>query len=262
MNTYWLKQEPDVPLFPDLIWSRPENKAQSGKLLIAGGNSHAFSAVATAYSKTSEAGIGQIKILLPDALKKMVGVMPDTELAPSTPSGSFAVLALAQALDLATWSDGVLLAGDFGKNSETTIFLESFLSKYSGPLALCGDSLDNLMPVATTLFKRPKTCIVPSVEQLQKLVVALSFDIPILNNSNLLPFIENLHKLCSKYPMNIVIQHQQNFIVASSGKISSTKFGKSTSKNTEVAAYSTVWWLQNPTKPFEALTSALYEISN
>ena len=40
--------------------------------------------------------------------------------------------ALAPLLDLAQWADGVLLAGDIGRNSETTVLLETFMSKYHG----------------------------------------------------------------------------------------------------------------------------------
>ncbi|HXY18323.1 MAG TPA: hypothetical protein VEH48_02805, partial [Candidatus Nitrosopolaris sp.] len=132
-DTNWLRQTPDKPLFPDLLWSRPENKRQRGKLLIVGGNSHGFAAPASAFAAAGTAGIGAARVLLPDATQKTIGTgFTDAVFAPSTPSGSFSRQALAELLENAGWADGVLLAGDFGRNSETAILLESFLDKYKG----------------------------------------------------------------------------------------------------------------------------------
>ena len=41
-HDYWHKQTSSKPLFPELIWSRPENRQLAGKLLIIGGNLHGF----------------------------------------------------------------------------------------------------------------------------------------------------------------------------------------------------------------------------
>jgi hypothetical protein len=84
-----------------------------------------------------------VRVLLPSATKKLVSqVFPEAEFAPSTPSGSFAREALGQLLDSADWADGVLLAGDFGRNSETAILLESFAQKYKGQLTVAQDGID------------------------------------------------------------------------------------------------------------------------
>src|SRR3982750_2547854 len=117
-RTYWHKQTAEKPLFPDMLWSRPENKRQAGKLLVVGGNVHGFAAAATAYAEAGKAGIGTARVLLPDSLQKTVGrVLEAGEYAPSTPSGSFSQRALAELLEMASWADGTLLAGDFGRNS-------------------------------------------------------------------------------------------------------------------------------------------------
>src|ERR1700761_6222741 len=121
-RTFWHKQTPDQPLFGDLLWSRPENKAFAGKLLIVGGNKFGFVDPAEAFSEAEKAGIGVVQMLLPDSLRPFVGrTFTAGELAPSTPSGSFAQTALAQLLALSNWADGVLFPGDLGRNSETAI---------------------------------------------------------------------------------------------------------------------------------------------
>src|SRR5665213_2726910 len=151
-HNYWHKQAADKPLFPDLLWSRPEHTAQAGKLGIVGGNAHGFSAAAEAYMQADKAGIGTARVLLPDSLQKTVGrIFEAGEYAPSTPSGSFSQSALAEFLDLSGWAEAVLMAGDFGHNSETAIVLEQFISKYSGQLTLVGDAVDYFMSKPQTL---------------------------------------------------------------------------------------------------------------
>src|SRR5258708_2443063 len=94
-RTYWHKQGSE-PLFPDLVWSRPETKQTAGKLLIIGGNVHGFSAVGNAYTEAIKAGIGTVRIILPDVLRKTVSkLLPEADFTASTPSGSFGQKALA-----------------------------------------------------------------------------------------------------------------------------------------------------------------------
>jgi NAD(P)H-hydrate repair Nnr-like enzyme with NAD(P)H-hydrate dehydratase domain len=142
-RTYWLKQTLRQPLYGELLWSRPENRLHAGKLLIVGGNVAGFAAAAEAYAESGRAGVGTARVLLPDSLQKTVGkVFEAGEYAPSTPSGSFAQRALAELLSMSSWSDGVLLAGDLGRNSETAILLEHYVEKYSGQLTFTKDAAD------------------------------------------------------------------------------------------------------------------------
>src|SRR5438105_2493778 len=135
-------RQTNEPLFPDVLWNRPENKRHAGKLLIVGGHQQSFSTVSEAYAAATKAGIGTARVILPDKLQKMLsGLFPEAEYAPSTHIGSFSRQALDSLLEAAEWADGVLLAGDFGRNSETAVLLESFIEKYKDLLALAGDSL-------------------------------------------------------------------------------------------------------------------------
>src|SRR5579859_2484419 len=102
-QSYWLRQT-EKPLFPELEWSRPETKTQAGKLLIVGGNVHGFAAPAEAYGEVMKAGVGTVRVLLPESLRRSVGkLFPEADFAPSTPSGSFAANALAELLDASLW---------------------------------------------------------------------------------------------------------------------------------------------------------------
>src|ERR1700759_1177296 len=141
-DTSWLKQTSE-PLFPNILWSRPENKRQAGKLLIIGGHKQSFSAVSRAYAAAQKAGAGTIRVVLPLSLQKTLGKsFPEAEFADSTAIGSFSRQALGLFLELSDWAEGVLLAGKFGQNSETAVLLENYVAKFAGQLTLAGDSLE------------------------------------------------------------------------------------------------------------------------
>ncbi|PIZ63459.1 hypothetical protein COY17_00590 [Candidatus Saccharibacteria bacterium CG_4_10_14_0_2_um_filter_52_9] len=255
-HTYWHKQTPGEALYPDLLWSRPQHKKQAGKLLIVGGNAHGFAAAAEAYAEAGQAGIGTARVLLPDSLQKTVGrIFEAGEYAPSTPSGSFSQQALAELLDLASWSDGVLLAGDLGRNSETAIVLESFLAKYPGLLVLTGDAVDYFIKTPASLLERENTVLVLNFPQLQKLSTSIHFATAFTSQMDFLNLIKILREFTEQYQTAIVLRHNETVFVALGGLVSTTK----TPAGTEVklAAHAAVWQLQNPSKPFEAATTSL-----
>lgn len=258
MNDYWHQQTVDKPLYPELVWSRPENKQTAGKLLIIGGNQYGFVAPAEAFKAAETAGAGQVRMLLPDSLRRYVGDHFDGgELAPSTPSGSFAKTALATFLDSAEWADGVLLAGDLGHNSETAIVLESFLSKYKGQLTLVGDSIDYFVANPLFLLERPNTLLVISFVQLQKLIAKTSFSKALTSNMATNVLVEHLHQFTGDKQIAFITQHDALLLAAYQGLVSTTKIGDTKNGLSEISAKAAVWWLQNPGKTFEATTTSL-----
>lgn len=258
MQDYWRKQTTDKPLYPDLLWSRPENKAQAGKLLVVGGNAHGFAAAGEAYAEATKAAIGTARVLLPDSLQKTVGrVFEAGEYAPSTPSGSFSQRALAELLTMGQWSDAVLLAGDLGRNSETAILLEQFISKYSGQLTLTKDAADYFTKMPSALLARRDTLLVLSFAQLQKIAVSVRFAAAFIFDMDFLRLIEALHEFTQQHQTAIIIKHLQTIFVAVNGQVSTTKLPKDPETwRVQTAARAAVWWLQNPAKPFEALTTS------
>jgi hypothetical protein len=264
MQPYWQRQTLDKPLFPDLIWSRPENKRQAGKLLIIGGNAHGFAAAADAYLEASKASVGTARVLLPDSLQKTVGrVFEAGEYAPSTPSGSFKQQALAEVLSMSGWSDGLLLAGDFGRNSETAILLEQITKKYTGQLTITQDALDYFTKSAADLLSRDKTLLVASIAQLQKIGISAKLPNPFTFDMDFLKLVGNLHDFSNNYPANIITKHLDTYFVAVGGKVSTTKIDDGQKIwRVKASAHSATWWLQNPDKTYEALTSSITTTSN
>lgn len=258
-NTYWQKQTSDKPLFPDLLWSRPENKQARGKLLIIGGNAHGFAVPAQAYSEALKAGVGTARVLLPDALQKTVGsVFEVAEFAPSTSSGSFNQNALASMVDLSEWADEVLIAGELGRNAETAAVLESFVNKSSSLITITRDAINTFNSSPKTILERPKTTLVLSLAQLQRLAKEARFTIALTFDMDILRLVGWLHEFTKQFECHIVVKHLKNIFVASSGQVSSTKLENDLKIwCVKTAAHAAVWWLQNPQKPFEAITAAV-----
>lgn len=260
-RTYWYKQTAAKPLFPDLLWSRPENKHAAGKLLTIGGNSQNLGAPVQAYAKAETAGIGSCRVILPEAVRKTVQGMDNVDFAASTPSGSFATAALADWLDHAGWSDGVLLAGDLGHNSETTILIEKFLTKYKGQVTLVGDTLDQAINTPEVVLGRAQTLLAPTLNQLQKIVTLGALTRGIKSDMDLLLLLDVVHELTIQHQLFLVVEHNQQLIVAAAGKVSTTPVRAHTSV-IDQASKAAVLWLQNPNKPFEAITMSSLTIPN
>lgn len=221
---------------------------------------HGFAAPAEAFAESERAGVGAARVLLPDAAKKLVGKkLPHIGYAPSTPSGSFSQKALAELMDASQWADAVLIAGDLGRNSETSILLEKFLQKYTGQLTITKDAVDYVIQAPQVALNRPNTLLVLSFAQLQKLAMrashpkAFTFDMPILR------FIETLRDFTQKNSVSICVQHLEQVHCAINGQIVSTPYHQNVWR-VKTAAHAAVWWLQNPNKAVEALSTAAFEI--
>ena len=261
--SYWHKQQ-SQPLFSDLVWSKPENRAHAGKLLIIGGHAYNLNAPATAYSSALAEGAGTIRTILPDKVKDQLKALHqdnlDMEFAPSTPSGSFSNRALSNILEASSWADALLLSGDLGKNSETAVVLEKLAAKTTLPLVVAQDAVDYFIESPQSLIDRGNTCLVINIAQLQKLCTTLKFTTPITFSMNLINLVQELHDFTEQYNINIIVKHRNTLFVAVKGKISTTNSTLSDNVPWRVvtASKSIVWWMQNPNKSFQALTTAVF----
>jgi hypothetical protein len=257
--SFWQRQIIDKPLFPDLFWTRPEQRQLGGKLLIIGGQAGSFATVAKAYESAQQAKIGTLRILLPDKLRKTVdSFLPGAIYAPSNISGSFAQAAVASFLTESSWADGVLLAGDFGKNSETAIVLEKFVQKYTGQLTITHDTLDYWLHVSQPILDRASTLIVLNLTQFQQFSTANRSAMVITADMGLIPLVNSLHNFSLHHAASLIVCYEQMIIVANRGRVVSTvQPAIKTISTIRVAANAAVWWLQNPAKQFEALSCAV-----
>jgi hypothetical protein len=256
-----VKQTATEPAYEDMLWAKPETQQARGKLLIIGGNAQSISAPMEAFGIATKAGAGSIHVLLPQALRSVAGrILEHGAYAPSTPSGSFSRRALDSFLQEAQWADSVLLAGSLGRNSETAIVIDSFLAKHNGPVIITRDAADYIIASPDVLNRAANTVLVISIAQLQKLGKALKLAQPITFSMDLLQLTSLLRDLSSTHGITFVVLHLEHIIVAHDGQVSATTLNADPEVwRVKTAAYASVWLMQHPNKPFEALTTAIHE---
>ena len=258
-HDYWQKQAPGKPLFEDIKWSRPEQRSQAGKLAIIGGHEQGFAAVGESYRVAMEEGVGDIRVLLPDVLQKTIpSTITDALFVPSNPSGGFSKESWSQIEATAEWADGLLLPGDAGRNSETAILYEQLIRQTSVPMTLTRDAVELLKSCYVPLLERPQTLLVVSFAQIQKIFASVYYPKVLTLTMPLIGFVEALHKFTLTYPVAIAVLHNENLIVAKSGKISSTSWTNAMAIwHGQTAARASVYWLWNKSKVFEAVSTSL-----
>ncbi len=257
--SYWKQQPPGKPLFPDIEWSKPEQRSHAGKLGIVGGNKLSFVAVGDAYGIASEIGVGHIRVLLPDALKKVVPpVITDVIYGASNPSGGLSRDAKISLQALGSWAESILLIGDAGRNSETAIVYEDFVREYHKQLIITRDAIDLLQNSPELMVERENTLLVVSFAQLQKLFTKVYYPKILTFSMQLQQLVETLHKFTITYPVTVVTFHQNQIIIAHSGQVTTTPWDNPMGiwKGT-VATTMSAYWLWNPNKPLEAATASL-----
>ena len=259
IHTYWQTQKPPKPLWPDIAWSKPEQRSLAGKLGVVGGNKQSFIAVAESYSNALATGVGEARVLLPDALKKTIPTtMVDVVFGASNPSGSLARDAKNELRALGNWSQAVLMIGDAGKNSETAILYEEFTQDYSGQLTISRDAVDLLRPASKSLVERDNTMLVMSFAQTQKLFQEVYYPKMLAFSMQLAQAVEALHKFTITYPVTIATLHKDHLIVAAHGNVTTTPWQNAMAIwRGSVATKAAAYWLWNPSKPLEAVTTSL-----
>ncbi len=256
---YWHRQLPAKPLYPDIEWNKPEQRAHTGKLGIIGGNKLGFAAVGEAYAVVTDAGVGQVRVLLPDMLRPMVPkIITDVIYGASNPSGSLAKDAQTEMHALSAWADAVLMIGDAGRNSETAILYEAFLKDYSGMLTITRDAFDLVANAMDSVVERDKTLLVVSFAQLQKAFSRVYYPKILTFSMQLQQLVETLHKFTITYPVTIMTFHQNHLVVAAGGQVTTTPWENPMSIwKGGVAAEAAAYWLWTPGKPLEAATASL-----
>ena len=256
---YWTRQV-DKPLFPDAQWNKPERKSNAGRLLIVGGNGFEFAKTQTAYTQALKNGVGQSKVVLPKTASKMIGVMEDIEYGEVTKKGSFSLDSLPHVQELMTWADMVLLPGELGRNSETTLLLEQIIDSMSTPAVITRDNLELLRNSAKMLLYRPDTSLVLSIAQLQDLMQSAGWPVAIKFQMSLPELVEALHEVTTQYPINFIVYFQTNLVAAIGGQVITTKLShEPESWRLQTATELALWQIW--TKPTEALATVCWRIS-
>lgn len=255
---FWHVQHAEKPLYPDVEWNKPEQRNLRGRLGIIGGNKLGFAGVAEAYTAAHKAGAGEVKVLLPDVLRKTIPpIITEAAFAPNNISGSLNADALSDMQALGQWSTGILLIGDAGRSSETAVVYDDFIRSYTGWITLTRDAVDLVRRSAPELVDRPNTLYVVSFAQLQKLFQDVYYPKILTFNMQLLQLVDALHKFTLSYPVTIMTLHQDSIVIAHDGQVVTSKWDNPMAiwrGNTAARAASYLLW--HP-KPLEALASSV-----
>ncbi|MCU0667396.1 MAG: hypothetical protein MUF85_02150 [Patescibacteria group bacterium] len=256
---YWQKQLQGKPLYPEIIWNKPENQAQAGKLLIIGGNSNAITTPSQTYQLALNQKVGQVKVVMPLSTKKYFGGQAPADIlfAQSNPSGSFSQKAFDDIKLHISWADGTLLAGDFGHNSETAILLENII-KLPGLLVFNGDTIDYFSQHPTDILNRSNTILVGDFADIQKIIKNSGFYTPITSTMPLANLVECLHLFTNQYKPMLVTVYLDFIVLAMAGQVISTKLNNLPAnwQNT-VATNIATWVLQQPQNPLKTASAAI-----
>lgn len=257
MHSYWRKQSSTKPLFPEIEWNKPEQRSYAGKLAVIGGNKLGFVAIRDAYEVATELGAGQVRAVLPDALKRTIPPsVTDAIFVPSNPSGGFSREALPEFQAACAWADLCLLIGDAGRNSETAMSFEALLESDSR-VVITRDAVDLLMPAMGRFVDRENTTLVISFAQLQKIFQSVYYPKIISFSMQLLQVVETLHKFTITYPVTIVTFHQNQLILARDGQVITQEFDQPMAIWRGITATrAATYLLWNPTKPLEAIAAS------
>lgn len=257
-HPYWHQQTPEKLLYPNIEWSKPEQRAQRGRLGIIGGNKLGFISVVESYNLALKTGAGEVRVLLPDVLKKTIpAVMTEVIYGTTNPSGGLAREALIEMKALGDWSSGVLLIGDAGLNSETAILYEDFIRDYGGPLTITRDAIDLVKNSSSVLVERPNTLMITSFAQLQKLFQAVYYPKVLTFSMQLTNLVEALHKFTITYPVSISVLHKDVLLLASGGEVTSTPYDNPMKIwRGGTATIAATYWLWNPSKVLESVTTS------
>lgn len=259
LHPYWHRQTTDKPLYPDIEWSKPEQRTLRGRLGIIGGNKLGFAGVAEAYTTALQNGAGEVRVLLPDILKKTIPrTMSDVVYGATTISGGLAKEATDDMLALGAWSSAILFVGDAGRNSETAIAYEDMLRKWDGVAVITRDAVDLIKNAPEFIVSRPQTTLVISFAQLQKLFQMVYYPKVLTFSMQLMQLVEAVHKFTLTYPVTLVVLHKDTLIVAHGGEVTTTPWDNAMLIWRGVLAAKIATYLMwTPSNPLESTTTSV-----
>ena len=124
------------------------------------------------------------------------------------------------------------------------------------------DVADYFASTPLTLFNRENTLVVVSIAQLQKLAQHSDFKTAITYTMGLPMLCGALAELTSTHKAHIITQQGNKILLAVDGKVLVTELPvEPDTWRLKTAVAASIWWLQNPSKPLEAIATGITQIS-
>lgn len=256
---YWQKQDPKQALFEKILWSKPDQAAQAGRLGLIGGTKSTFLAVSQAWQASANLKV-EVSSVLPAELKPILKTLPNAVFADTNPSGGLSQKALPDLLTLQAATDGLLLVGDAGKNSETSLLYENLVRRANTdkPIIITRDAIELVSGAFNHIVNQSNLVLIMSLSQTQKLFRSVFYPTMLLFSMPTAKLVEALHKFTVTYQPTVVMFHQNQLFIARNGQIVTTDFTKmSDIWQGVLQAKIACWCIWNPQKPLEACACAV-----
>lgn len=252
------ERQTNQPLYRKILWNRPISAHSAGRLLIIGGHTQNVASLQSVYQIATAVGIGSVTPVVPDTLRSLVGPIPGIELAPATVAGSLGKAALAQILDLASYSDAVLIGPDLSNNSETAILIESFVAKFRQPLILADDALGLISQSPDLVRSRPNTLLILTMQQLFKLAGKLGIGLKIAPDGQITAKLGIVDDFWQTFKVDLALIGPE-IIIRVGNKVSVTALPSQPASLLAASwAALAVAYAQNPASRYEGLTTGSF----
>ena len=255
------ERQADEPLFANVLWNRPVSAHAAGRLLVVGAHNSGLATLQAVYQIAEAAGIGSLTMLVPETLRSMLAIVPAINFAPATIAGSLAKASLSQMVELASYTDAVLVGTDLSNNSETAILIESFIAKYDRPLIIADAALEVIGLSPDLIRSRPNTLVVLTMQQLFKLAGKLGLPLQIKPDGGITNKIEIVTDFWSVLKVDLALIGPE-IIIKTGDQVSVTELsGQPATLLPTAYGVLSVFYTQNPKAHYEGLTTGAFLLS-
>lgn len=260
MTLEFVKQS-DQPLFPEIFWNRPTMRSRGGRLLIIGGQKNEFSLVQAVYQMAEAAGVGEATAAMPDSLRRLIGETGFARFVPASQSGSLGRAGMGELMHLAEDVDALIIGANLTNNSETGIMIESLIRELDTKIVITEEAIKILKFNPDLITGNPNVLVIATMPGIFELANNHHMPITIRPNGGLIGKLEILEQLISISKCGYVV-FDKEIIVASEGDVSVTELKEPLSDfPAAVIGVAATFWIQHPSKPFAALTTAAFILS-
>jgi hypothetical protein len=204
-----------------LVKARKSSSAP--KVLIIGGSSHGFSTTKL-YDAIKSKSAYQTKIIMPKSLEKMLGpAIPDAIFVEATSTGEIAHTAKNEICSAMLWAEAIIFSDDIGNNSQTEILVTELLRELVSPAYFVGHAIDLLQKSDQEAIKNPCIIMVGELAKISKLNSETHSQIALLQADGIVKLVEKMQTVSTSWLATIATESQNQLLIASDGRVSTTK---------------------------------------
>ena len=221
-TNYWTEQLAE-PLFPDIIWNKPQSKIHGPHLTLIGGYRDHFANISQAYSRLlAISTIINLELSLADSLKPLIrhlNLACPIYYLPTNKTGNLSLKAFETILEIISAISVIYLAGDLSNNSETILLIEQLIDNLTNIIFINSELLQSLLASDCNYLNKNNIVLFFNPSQLQKWLINSHFPMAFKSTMNLLSWAELLHQISLAYHFYLICTYQNQIFLAHRGQI-------------------------------------------